>query len=63
MLIPEHERFGIRDKRWSETWVVFSSFSASIIPDQTKTLVLEENMKTTSSDALAVLSQKPGFNM
>ncbi len=42
--------FRKRDKLWSETWVVFSSFSAGIKPHQTKMLVLEENMKTTSSD-------------
>jgi hypothetical protein len=42
--------FWPKDKRWSETWVVFSSFSACFRPHQTKTLVLEENLKTTPKE-------------
>jgi hypothetical protein len=39
--------FSPRDKRGSETWVVFGSFLACFRPHQTNMLVLEEKMKTT----------------
>jgi hypothetical protein len=38
--------FSPRDKRRSETWVVFGPLSACFRPHQTNTLVLEEKMKT-----------------
>jgi hypothetical protein len=42
--------FSPRDKRRSETWVVFGSVLACFRPHQTNTLVLEEKMKTTLPD-------------
>jgi hypothetical protein len=39
--------FSQRDKRGSETLVIFGSFSACIRPHQTNTIILEEKMKTT----------------
>ncbi len=36
-----------KDKRWSETLVVYSSFSARFRSHKTKTLALMEKIKTT----------------